>query len=127
MEPEQRERAESGKSTPIEDCDIFGCEEVMDLSFRACKLQVQITVKGQYQNPSDLMKKYWNLASYIWQKVVSQTWRDLPNGISRDPNSTTSTYGLVSIGKYLIRRIDTHDRIICFHLMFNSRNHVKCP
>ncbi len=70
MEPEQRERAESGKSTPIEDCDIFGCEEVMDLSFRACKLQVQITVKGQYQNPSDLMEKYWNLASYIWQKVI---------------------------------------------------------
>ncbi len=42
----------------------------MDLSFRACKLQVQITVKEQYQNPSDLMKKYWNLASYIWQKVI---------------------------------------------------------
>jgi ATP phosphoribosyltransferase len=50
-----RERAESGKSTPTR--DSMGVEEVMDLSFGACKLQVQVPEKGQYKTPSDLIGK----------------------------------------------------------------------
>src|SRR5277367_2287844 len=40
VEQLRREQAESGKSTPTE--GEIGCEEVMDLSFGACKLQVQV-------------------------------------------------------------------------------------
>lgn len=53
----RRERAESGQSTPVEEDTQLGCEEVMDLSFGACKLQVQVPVKGQYVKPSDLIGK----------------------------------------------------------------------
>jgi ATP phosphoribosyltransferase len=34
-----------------------GCVEIMDLSFGACKLQVQVPEKGSYVNPSDLVGK----------------------------------------------------------------------
>lgn len=57
VEGARRERAESGKSTPVEDEIEMGCEEVMDLGFGACKLQVQVPEKGQYQKPSDLVGK----------------------------------------------------------------------
>ena len=53
-----RERAESGKSTPSgEGPTQGGVEEVLDLEFGACLLQVQVPVKGQYQTPSDLIGK----------------------------------------------------------------------
>jgi ATP phosphoribosyltransferase len=51
----RREQAESGKSTPVEDTHEGGCEEVMDLGFGSCKLQVQVPEKGQYVKPSDLI------------------------------------------------------------------------
>ena len=35
----------------------MGVEEVMDLDFGACKLQVQVPEKGQYVKPSDLIGK----------------------------------------------------------------------
>lgn len=57
VESSRRERAESGKSTPIEDDGQMGCEEVMDLGFGSCKLQVQVPEKGQYVKPSDLIGK----------------------------------------------------------------------
>ncbi|KAG4415273.1 hypothetical protein IFR04_011580 [Cadophora malorum] len=57
VESSRRERAESGKSTPIEDDGQMGCEEVMDLGFGSCKLQVQVPEKGQYIKPSDLIGK----------------------------------------------------------------------
>ena len=57
MEAERRERLESGSSTPTEDLDNVGCEEVMDLSFGACKLQVQVPDKGKYVEPKDLIGK----------------------------------------------------------------------
>jgi ATP phosphoribosyltransferase len=57
VEAVRREMAESGKSTPVEGADEIGCEEVMDLSFGACKLQVQVPEKGQYVKPSDLIGK----------------------------------------------------------------------
>ena len=43
--------------TPVEGENEVGCEEVMDLSFGACKLQVQVPVKGKYVKPSDLIGK----------------------------------------------------------------------
>jgi ATP phosphoribosyltransferase len=35
----------------------MGVEEVMDLDFGACKLQLQVPEKGIYVNPSDLIGK----------------------------------------------------------------------
>jgi ATP phosphoribosyltransferase len=53
-----RQRAESGKSTPSEESGPeMGVEEVMDLDFGACKLQLQVPEKGKYVNPSDLIGK----------------------------------------------------------------------
>ncbi len=57
VEAARRERAESGKNTPEEDAREVGCEEIMDLNFGACKLQVQVPEKGQYIKPSDLIGK----------------------------------------------------------------------
>ncbi|KAM3066906.1 ATP phosphoribosyltransferase (ATP-PRTase) (ATP-PRT) [Clarireedia jacksonii] len=56
VEATRRGRADSGKSTPVEEVEQ-GCEEVMDLSFGACKLQVQVPEKGSYTKPSDLIGK----------------------------------------------------------------------
>jgi ATP phosphoribosyltransferase len=53
----RKEQAESGKSTPTESDYVGGCEEVMDLGFGSCKLQVQVPEKGQYAKPSDLIGK----------------------------------------------------------------------
>jgi ATP phosphoribosyltransferase len=52
-----RLRAQSGIATPSEDADKKGCETVLDLGFGACKLQVQVPVKGPYLKPSDLIGK----------------------------------------------------------------------
>jgi ATP phosphoribosyltransferase len=57
VEQIRRERAESGSSTPNEEDTHQGCEEVMDLAFGACKLQVQVSEKGPYVKPSDLIGK----------------------------------------------------------------------
>lgn len=57
VESGRRERAESGASTPVEGDRQLGCEEVMDLGFGACKLQVQVPEKGQYVEPKDLIGK----------------------------------------------------------------------
>ncbi|OWP06962.1 ATP phosphoribosyltransferase [Marssonina coronariae] len=57
VQQSRKERAESGDSTPVEDDGQFGCEEVMDLGFGSCKLQVQVPEKGQYVEPSDLIGK----------------------------------------------------------------------
>ncbi len=35
----------------------MGVEEVMDLDFGACKLQLQVPENGKYTNPSDLIGK----------------------------------------------------------------------
>ena len=53
----RRQRAESGNTTPTEEDVHQGCEEVMDLAFGACKLQVQVPEKGPYATPSDLIGK----------------------------------------------------------------------
>ena len=53
----QAERRERGSETPTEDLDNIGSEEIMDLSFGACKLQVQVPEKGNYVEPKDLIGK----------------------------------------------------------------------
>jgi ATP phosphoribosyltransferase len=57
VQAQRRERAQSGTSTPIEDLDNIGCEEIMDLSFGGCKLQVQVPERGKYVEPKDLIGK----------------------------------------------------------------------
>ena len=57
VEQERRKRADSGKATPTKDESDVGCEEVMDLSFGSCKLQVQVPEKGSYVKPADLIGK----------------------------------------------------------------------
>ena len=52
-----RQTASSGTSTPVEDPALKGCESVLDLGFGACKLQVQVPVKGEYKEPKDLIGK----------------------------------------------------------------------
>lgn len=73
----RRERAESGQSTPTDDEDLLGCEEVMELGFGACKLQVQVPEKGQYVKPSDLIGKnigtsFVHLAADYFSKLESE-------------------------------------------------------
>lgn len=51
-----RARRMSGDVTPV-DGKPRGCETVMDLGFGACKLQVQVPVKGGYAKGEDLIGK----------------------------------------------------------------------
>ncbi|KAG0651049.1 ATP phosphoribosyltransferase [Hyphodiscus hymeniophilus] len=53
----QAQRRERGSETPTEDLDNIGSEEIMDLGFGACKLQVQVPEKGSYVEPKDLIGK----------------------------------------------------------------------
>jgi ATP phosphoribosyltransferase len=53
----EAERRERGSETPTEDLDNIGSEEIMDLGFGACKLQVQVPVQGKYVEPKDLIGK----------------------------------------------------------------------
>ena len=53
----RRARASSGQSTPVDEDPEQLCEEVMDLGFGACQLQVQVPGKGKYSKPSDLIGK----------------------------------------------------------------------
>ncbi|KAK6841327.1 ATP phosphoribosyltransferase [Apiospora arundinis] len=55
-----RQRRFSGEITPEEESAktaTSGCETVMELGFGACKLQVQVPVKGPYSTPKDLIGK----------------------------------------------------------------------
>jgi ATP phosphoribosyltransferase len=52
-----RQRSGSGKPMRDEDRPENGLEEVLDLDFGACKLQVQVPENGQYSTPSDLIGK----------------------------------------------------------------------
>jgi ATP phosphoribosyltransferase len=80
----RRQRAESGKSTPEEDEREIGCEEVMDLGFGSCKLQVQVPEKGPYVKPSDLIGKnigtsFVHLASDYFARLEREAAADIPN------------------------------------------------
>jgi hypothetical protein len=53
----------------------------MDLSFRACKLQIRILVKGQYQNPSDLIE---TLSGFGSVRLAEYYFTDLERFAQRD-------------------------------------------
>jgi len=87
VETERRARAESGKSTPTEDPEAIGCEEIMDLGFGSCKLQVQVPVNGPYQKPSDLIGKnigtsFVHLAEDYFRELESKQNAVVGNGDS---------------------------------------------
>ncbi len=72
-----RRRAGSGTSTPVEDPALKGCESVLDLEFGACKLQVQVPVKGEYKEPKDLIGKnigtsFVHLAAEYFAKLEAE-------------------------------------------------------
>jgi len=52
-----RARRMSGESSPDLASRPHGCETVMELGFGACRLQVQVPVKGQYTESKDLIGK----------------------------------------------------------------------
>jgi ATP phosphoribosyltransferase len=90
VEAGRRERASSGTSTP-EDGKETGCEEVMDLGFGACKLQVQVPVKGSYEKPSDLIgthigTSFVQLAKDYFEalEVEQDAAKGVTNGVGKD-------------------------------------------
>lgn len=91
VEQERRRRADSGKGTPVEGEAEIGCEEILDLSFGSCKLQVQVPEKGQYVTPSDLIGKnigtsFVHLAEDFFANLEAEA--DAANG---DSNGTTGS------------------------------------
>ncbi|RFU26176.1 hypothetical protein B7463_g10173, partial [Scytalidium lignicola] len=84
VEATRRVAAESGKSTPTKNQSEMGVVEVMDLSFGACKLQVQVPEKGSYSTPSDLIGKnigtsFVNLAEDFFAKLEHE--QNVANGV----------------------------------------------
>jgi len=84
VEALRRERSNSGNVTP-EDDEKIGCVEVMDLSFGACRLQVQVPEKGQYLKPSDLIGKnigtsFVHLAEDYFEKLEMEADLASSNG-----------------------------------------------
>lgn len=62
---------------------MTGCVTIMDLGFGACKLQVQVPVKGQYVDPKDLVGKnigtsFVHLASEYFARLELE--QDAANG-----------------------------------------------
>lgn len=101
----KRQREESGKSTPTtaattttvatnENKVEMGCEEVMDLAFGICKLQVQVPVKGKYVTPSDLIGKnigtsFVHLATDYFAALEALT--DISNETGKSKNTKLRT------------------------------------
>ncbi|RQM07229.1 hypothetical protein DH86_00000933 [Scytalidium sp. 3C] len=89
VEATRRALAESGKSTPVPEAGLEkdaekGVVEIMDLSFGACKLQVQVPEKGTYTTPSDLIGKnigtsFVHLAEDFFAKLEEE--QDKSNGV----------------------------------------------
>lgn len=86
VEAMRRDRAASGESTPSDETGpAMGVEEVMDLSFGACKLQVQVPEKGVYKTPSDLIGKnigtsFVRLAEDYFAALEKGEGAEAPNG-----------------------------------------------
>ncbi len=58
--------------------ETTGVEEVMDLGFGKCKLQVQVPARGAFQHPKDLVGKtvvtsFTNLAAKYFGELEKQT------------------------------------------------------
>jgi len=52
-----RARRLSNEWNPVPNAKPQGCETVLDLGFGACRLQVQVPAKGEYQGGRDLIGK----------------------------------------------------------------------
>lgn len=57
VQHEKRVRVASGNATPVEGEVEIGCEELMDLGFGSCQLQVQVPKNGPYRTSADLVGK----------------------------------------------------------------------
>ncbi|KAG9240284.1 ATP phosphoribosyltransferase [Calycina marina] len=95
VEAARRAHRESGKSTLTEDGEeVGGCQEIMDLGFGSCKLQVQVPVKGPYQSPNDLIGKnigtsFVHLAEDYFAKLEAE--QSGANGSSSDSSRKLKT------------------------------------
>lgn len=71
-----RERIAAGEVA--EDRTEKGVEEILDLAFGSCRLQVQVPEKGEYAEPKDLIGKnigtsFVNLAEDYFAKLEGET------------------------------------------------------
>lgn len=85
----------SGEVTPA-DGKPRGCETVMDLGFGACKLQVQVPVKGSYVTGRDLIGKnigtsFVHLAQEYFTRLELEEDGQPANGDSWDPSRKLKT------------------------------------
>lgn len=90
-----RARRMSGEVTPA-DGKPRGCETVMDLGFGACKLQVQVPVKGAYAQGKDLIGKnigtsFVHLAQEYFTRLELEQDGEPANGDSWDPSRKLKT------------------------------------
>ncbi len=82
-----REREQSGKTTPTGSAEAEdSVEQILDLDFGGCKLQVQVPEKGPYATPSELIGKnigtsFVRLAEGYFAALERQAdLKDLSNG-----------------------------------------------
>ncbi|CCU82507.1 hypothetical protein BGHDH14_bgh00137 [Blumeria hordei DH14] len=74
---QRKTRQESLQTSQSDYDDGFGCEEIMDLGFGTCKLQVQVPETGEYVKSSDLIGKnigtsFVHLAEDYFLKLESE-------------------------------------------------------
>lgn len=87
---ERIKRQESLGTSQSDYDDGFGCEEIMDLGFGTCKLQVQVPETGEYVQSSDLIGKnigtsFVHLAEDYFSKLEAEEF----GGIDKIPKKTT--------------------------------------
>jgi len=137
----RKEQAESGKSTPTEDDNEGGCEEVMDLLFGACKLQVQVPEKGPYVKPSDLIGKnigtsFVHLAEDYFAALEAEAEAEAANGTKSKKLKTKiielsgSVEAACALGVAdgivdLVGIYNPHDRMLCHSLSTESGETMK--
>lgn len=90
-----RARRMSGDVTP-EDGKPRGCETVMDLDFGACKLQVQVPVKGSYATGKDLIGRnigtsFVHLTEEYFARLESEVEGVKPDGEGWTPDRKLRT------------------------------------
>lgn len=90
-----RARRMSGDVTP-EDGKPRGCETVMDLGFGACKLQLQVPVRGSYATGEDLIGKnigtsFVHLAEEYFARLEAEEKGGKPDGEGWTPDRKLRT------------------------------------
>jgi ATP phosphoribosyltransferase len=69
--------------------DTTGVEELLDLEFGKCKLQVQVPAKGELQNPEDLVGK---TVVTSFTNLAKKYYRDLEAKAGVESGKTTIKY-----------------------------------